>query len=87
MEEECPLIVTSGKAGLNVPELHMPADYVSSQQINSLHCNFTLQNRENAALAASTVSRMPELFHRWLKAEWTVRGGLCGVPPQHRMVD
>ena len=44
------------KAGLNIPELHMPADSVTPQQLDPLGCRFVLQNRENAVAAASTLS-------------------------------
>ena len=41
------------KTGLNIPELHIPVDSVTPQQLNPLGCSFVLQNREDAALAAS----------------------------------
>ena len=44
------------KAGMNIPELHMLADTVTPQQLNPLGCSFLLQNREDAALASSTLS-------------------------------
>ena len=44
------------KAGLNTPELHMPADSVTPQQLDPLGCSFVLQNTVDSALAASTLS-------------------------------
>ena len=62
------------EAGLNISELHMPADSVTPQQLDPLGC-------------LHTVYWKPELFYRWLEAEWTVGCGLCGVLPQHRMAE
>ena len=41
------------KTGLNITELNMPADFITSQQLDPLGSSFVLQNTETAALVAS----------------------------------
>ena len=48
-------------------------------------CSFTLQNREDAASAASTL--FLGCLSYFLKVELTVRDGKRGVLPQHKMDD
>ena len=48
---------------------------------------YTAKHRRCCIGSLHTVSGMPELLHRYFKAEWNIRDSLRGILPWHRMTN